>query len=55
MDSDDKAIVFVDRKATWVPDTGIDSTFSVLVSRADSIASELIRKRISCQSIHGDR
>ncbi|CAF1010228.1 unnamed protein product [Rotaria sordida] len=38
MDSEDKMIVFVDRK-----------------SSADAVASELIRKRISCQSIHGDR
>ncbi|CAF3871017.1 unnamed protein product [Rotaria sp. Silwood2] len=38
MDSEDKMIVFVDRK-----------------SSADAVASELIRKHISCQSIHGDR
>ncbi|UJR25523.1 hypothetical protein I4U23_006869 [Adineta vaga] len=38
MDTEDKAIIFVDRKST-----------------ADAIASELIRKHISCQSIHGDR
>ncbi|CAF0743205.1 unnamed protein product [Didymodactylos carnosus] len=38
MDADDKAIVFVDRKAS-----------------ADSVSSELIRKHVPCQSIHGDR
>ena len=33
--------------------TSVKESFFLI--RADSIASELIRKHISCQSIHGDR
>ena len=55
MDSDDKMIVFVDRKSTLVILDQHEYLRLHFPSRADAISSELIRKHVICQSIHGDR